>query len=168
MKSHVTVITVNQQLFRDLAEMNWFTATNFHDQAISTFFLLQLYSKYWSAARNIVTMRQSRSSRKYLHANRSWCTVIHLFYSTAPPFIEFILICFCITVCTTWHWRFDVDKEVEEVDKEKPKQQGKSAAQPVIENVINSTGEGNKKKGPFDKGNKIKIPLIRAIKERVL
>lgn len=44
---------------------------------------------------------------------------------------------------------------MEEVEKEKPKQPGKSAAQPVIENVINSTG---------DEGNKRKGPLTRAIK----
>lgn len=54
--------------------------------------------------------------------------------------------------------KFDVDKEVEEVDKEKPKQQGKSAAQPVIENVINSTGMSEREKEmkanrEKDKGN---------------
>lgn len=47
-----------------------------------------------------------------------------------------------------------MDKEVEEVDKEKPKQPGKSTAQPVIENVINSTGEGNKRKGPLTRAIK--------------
>lgn len=47
-----------------------------------------------------------------------------------------------------------MEKEVEEVEKEKPKQPGKSAAQPVIENVINSTGEGNKRKGPLTRAKK--------------
>lgn len=56
-------ITVNQPLFtttlfRNLPDMNWIAVTTFHNQAISTpvFFLLQLYGRYWSAARNICSI----------------------------------------------------------------------------------------------------------------
>lgn len=40
-------------LFQDLPEINCFGVINFRDQALSTpVFLLQLYGKYWLAARN--------------------------------------------------------------------------------------------------------------------
>lgn len=53
------VCTVNQLLFataifRQLPEMNWFAATNFRNQTLSTpKLLLQLPGKYWSVARII-------------------------------------------------------------------------------------------------------------------
>jgi hypothetical protein len=37
--------------------------------------------------------------------------------------------------------RVDIDKELEAADKEKPKEKLKSASQPIIENVIDSTGK---------------------------
>lgn len=37
--------------------------------------------------------------------------------------------------------RVDIEKELEAADNEKPKEKSKSATQPVIENVIDSTGK---------------------------
>lgn len=48
---NVNQLLFSTPLFSDLPELNWFTATNFRDQA--NCFLLELYGKYWFEARNI-------------------------------------------------------------------------------------------------------------------
>lgn len=65
------VYTTNQLLFAttfscDLPKMNWINGINFHDKALSTpfFFLLQLYGKYWSMARNTWLYLQQWGSRE--------------------------------------------------------------------------------------------------------
>lgn len=48
-----TMLLFTTTLFQDLPEINCFGVINFRDQALSTpVFLLQLYGKYWLAARN--------------------------------------------------------------------------------------------------------------------
>ncbi|XP_061185926.1 sperm-associated antigen 1-like [Saccostrea echinata] len=54
--------------------------------------------------------------------------------------------------------KFDVDKELEAAEKDKPREKGKSSAQPVIEDIIDSTGMSEREKEmkanrEKDKGN---------------
>ncbi|XP_062574772.1 sperm-associated antigen 1-like isoform X2 [Saccostrea cucullata] len=54
--------------------------------------------------------------------------------------------------------KFDIDKELEAAEKEKPRETGKSSAQPVIEDIIDSTGMSEREKEmkanrEKDKGN---------------
>lgn len=69
---------VNQPLFAttifsNLTNMNWFAATNFCDQALSTSIsLLQLYNKYWSAAGNI---RNNEALVDLTQISRAWINV---------------------------------------------------------------------------------------------
>lgn len=59
-------------LFCDLPEMNWFAATNFHDQALSThwFFYYNYMANTGPRGEMFVTMRLLQTLRKFYHTRK--------------------------------------------------------------------------------------------------
>lgn len=67
-------------LFRDLHDMNWFAATNFHDQPLSTpvFVVVAITCMLKILVQNEKYSRQWGYREQFSQANKSWFTVLYI------------------------------------------------------------------------------------------